>query len=70
MAKIPEPRQSGACVEIDGLIVCPHVVYLTKTQRRAVHKMHRENVAKARKRQNAAKAPGRRKSQSSKGRSA
>jgi len=68
MAKIPAPKQRGKCVEIDGLIVCPHVVYLTHTQRTVVHKMHRENIGKLRKFQNTAKA--KKKSQKPKGRAA
>jgi hypothetical protein len=55
MAKIPAPKQRGGCVEYMGMTVCPHVVYLTKSQRRTVHKMHRDNVAKVKKLEKTAK---------------
>jgi hypothetical protein len=61
MNAIPAPKQSGRCVKIGPLVVCPHLVYLTKTQKRAVHKMHLQNVSKAQKpKKSARSAHGRR----------
>jgi hypothetical protein len=69
MPTIPAPKQSGDCRSIGGLTVCPHVVYLTKTQTRTVHKMHARNVAKTQKTKNTSKALGRKKKRKTKGRS-
>ncbi len=59
--KIPAPTQSGDCVTIDGMTVCPHSVHLTKAQMKTVYAMHRENVAKAKKLESAAKKKARKK---------
>jgi hypothetical protein len=49
MSKIPAPKKIGNCVKVFGLTVCPHTVYLTSTQKKSVHAMHRENIAKVKK---------------------
>ena len=47
MPKIPAPRKSDDdCIRFAGLTVCPHTVYLTKTQKKAVDRMHLQNVSK------------------------
>jgi hypothetical protein len=56
MAKIPAPKKIGDCVTFAGMVVCPHAVYLTTGQKKAVHAMHRENVAKLSKSASAQKA--------------
>ena len=50
MAKIPAPKAApGGCVEIGGIIVCPHVVHLTGAQLKQVKTMHARNVERAKK---------------------
>jgi hypothetical protein len=54
--KIPAPKQSGDCIKIDGMTVCPHLVYLkrgSKKHKSAVRQIHREIVAEAKKRESA-----------------
>ena len=58
---IPPATQSGDCVTIDGMTVCPHLVHLTKAQKKTVYAMHRKNVAKAKKLGSAAKKKARKK---------
>jgi hypothetical protein len=52
---VPTAKQKGGCVTIGGMTVCPHVVYLTNTQKKAVYKMHRQNALKMKKLEKAAK---------------
>jgi hypothetical protein len=59
MATIPKPAQTDGCISVGGLTVCPHVVYLTKSQSKTIHKMHGRNVVKMRTLERAAKAKGR-----------
>ena len=63
MTKIPAPAPSGDCINVGGLTVCPHVVHLTKAQKRSVLAMHRKNVAKMKKIESAAIAKARKKKQ-------
>jgi hypothetical protein len=59
MPKIPAPKKVGDCIGFAGLSVCPHTVYLTAGQRKAVHTMHRRNVATLKKLKSVAKAKSR-----------
>jgi hypothetical protein len=62
MAKIPAPKKgSGDCISVGGLTVCPHVVYLTKTQKNATQKMHLQNVSKVQKLAAKAQSPKKKK---------